>query len=200
MKHAIILAHPNRDSFNAAVANAYAEAVRAFGDEVVMRDLYHLNFDPRLKALEMPWAKGYAPGEDVLIERAMLKDAKVFVFVYPLWFNAPPAMLKGYIDRVFGYGFGYEAGGGGSAPLLTGRCLISFTTSGAPDGWVEETGAVKALRHAFDDYIGAMCGMAVLEHQHFGGVTPRLPEAAAKDKFQAVGETARRLFAPVHAA
>jgi NAD(P)H dehydrogenase (quinone) len=200
MKHAVILAHPSRNSFNAAVARAYAEAVKAFGDEVVFRDLYHLNFDPRLQALEMPWIKGYAPGDDVVIERSLLKDVKVFVFVYPLWFNAPPAMLKGYVDRVFGYGFGYEASGGGSAPLLSGRCLASFTTSGAPDSWVEETGAVKSLRHAFDDHVGAMCGPAVLEHKHFGGITPRLTEDAARANLRAVRDTAVRLFAPVTSA
>jgi NAD(P)H dehydrogenase (quinone) len=199
MKHAIILAHPSRNSFNAAVARTYADAVSAAGDEAVIRDLYHLNFDPRLQALEMPWAKGYAPGPDVVIERAMLKDAKVFVFVYPLWFNAPPAILKGYVDRVFSYGFGYEAGEGGSVPLLTGRCLVSFTTSGAPDAWVEETGAVAALRQAFDDHVAHMCGMAVLEHKHLGGVGPRLSAQAAEERLAAVRATAERLFAPVAA-
>jgi len=198
MKHAIILAHPNPGSFNAAVARAYAETVTSFGDEVVTRDLYHLNFDPRLRALEIPWAKGYAPGPDVAIERQVLKDAKVFVFVYPLWFNAPPAMLKGYVDRVFSYGFGYEAGQGGSAPLLKGRCLVSVTTSGAPDAWVEQSHAVADLRR-FDEHVAQVCGLAVLGHTHLGGITPRLAQDAAEERLATVRETAKSLFAPVMA-
>jgi NAD(P)H dehydrogenase (quinone) len=196
MKHAVIVAHPNPGSFNCAVAQAYAEAVRAFGDEAVVRDLYHLNFDLRLQALEIPWAKGYAPGDDVVIERQVLKDAKVFVLVYPLWFNAPPAMLKGYIDRVFGMGFGYQPAHGASEPLLQGRSLVSFTTSGAPGRWIEETGAVRALRSAFDDHIAEMCGLAVLEHHHFGGVIPNLSPELVGGMLGEVRETARKLFAP----
>jgi NAD(P)H dehydrogenase (quinone) len=195
MKHAIVLAHPNRNSFNAAVARAYADTVASWGDDAIIRDLYNLNFDPRLQALEIPWAKGYAPGPDVVLERQMLKDAKAFVFVYPLWFNAPPAMIKGYVDRVFSYGFGYEAGPGGSVPLLAGRCLVSFTTSGAPDAWVEQSHAVADLRR-FDDHVAAVCGLSVLEHVHLGGVTPRLAPEAARERLDIVRETARRLFAP----
>ena len=196
MKHAVIVTHPNPHSFNCAVAKAYVDAVTGFGDEVVVRDLYHLNFDPRLQALEIPWAKGYAPGEDVIIERQVLADAKVFVLVYPLWFNAPPAMMKGYIDRVFGMGFGYQPGGGGSEPLLSGRILVSFTSSGAPDDWVERTGAVRALRAAFDDHIAEMCGLAVLGHHHVGGVTPGLSKEAVAALLDGVRADARRLFAP----
>lgn len=106
MKHAVIVAHPVRTSFNRSVAEAYRQAVELRGHTVIVRDLYAMNFEPRLQAAEMPRAEGFAPGADVLAEREQLKDVDVFTFVYPLWFNAPPAILKGYIDRVFGFGFG----------------------------------------------------------------------------------------------
>jgi NAD(P)H dehydrogenase (quinone) len=197
MKHAVIVAHPNPSSFNCAVARAYADAVQGFGDNVTVRDLYRMDFDPRLRARELPWAPDYAPGDDVKAEREALAEAKVFILVYPLWFNAPPAMLKGYIDRVFGMGFGYGPASGGSEPLLGGRCLVSFTSSGAPDAWIEETGAVKALRSAFDEHVARMCGLAVLGHRHFGSVTPGMTASAAAARLELVGADARRLFAPV---
>jgi NAD(P)H dehydrogenase (quinone) len=197
MKHAVIVAHPNPGSFTCAVAKAYADAVRGFGDEAVLRDLYRMGFDPCLRASELPWAKDYAPGADVAAEREALSDAKVFVLVYPLWFNAPPAMLKGYIDRVFGTGFGFRSAHAGAEPMLAGRVLVSFTSSGAPATWVEQTGAVRMLQSAFDDHLAQMCGLSVLLHHHFGGVTPGLATEAVDDLLGQVRAAAQARFAPV---
>jgi NAD(P)H dehydrogenase (quinone) len=170
MKHAVIVSHPKAGSFNLAVARAYAAAAKAAGDEVVFRDLYRMKFDPCLRAEEIPDPEGFAPGPDIVAERDLLKDVDVFVLVYPLWFNAPPAMLVGYLDRVFGFGFGFGSGGGGNVPLLTGARLISFTSSGAPRSWLVETGAWEALRAIFDTHFAAVCGLQVLDHIHFGGL------------------------------
>ncbi len=140
MRHVVVLSHPNPSSFGAAVAGDYAAAVRALGHEAEIRDLYAIGFDPRLPASELPWRPGFSAGADVVAERALLADADVVALVYPLWFNAPPAMLKGYVERVFGMGFGYGPGDGGTQPLLNGKRLLSITTSGAPDAWVDHTG------------------------------------------------------------
>ena len=130
MKHAVILAHPALKSLNAAIARTYADAVEGLGHEVIVRDLYRMRFDPCLSAAEIPGPKAPVFRKDVVGERARLADVDVFAFVYPLWFNAPPAILKGYVDRVFSMGFGFTPGFGGTEPALTGRRLISFTTSG----------------------------------------------------------------------
>lgn len=172
MKHAIIVAHPNPDSFNATIAKAYCEAVKARGSAAILRDLYAMDFDPRLKAEEIPSPKGFQPAEDVRAERALLKDVDVFAFVYPFWVNAPPAILKGYIDRVFGLGFAYQPGSGGIEPMLTGRKMISFTSSGAPTDWVKKTGAWDAERKLFDEHVGLVTGLRIVDHIHFGNVIP----------------------------
>ncbi len=180
MKHAVILAHPNRKSLNAAIAEAYgAEALR-LGHDVVLRDLYAMRFDPRLRLAEIPGAQGPTFGDDVLDERARLAEVDVFALVYPFWFNAPPAILKGYVDRVFGMGFGFAPGAEGNAPALPGRRLISFTTSGAPDHWVRATGALHDLTRLFDRHLAATCGLTVQDHVHFGGVVSDLSEVAAE--------------------
>lgn len=176
MKHAVILAHPNPKSVNAALAFAYADALRSFEHTAIVRDLYGMAFDPCLHADELPWAEDYAPRPDVVAERQAIADADAITFVYPFWFNAAPAILKGYVDRVLGTGFGYASGPGGNAPLLTGRSLLSITTSGAPDHWVARTSALSDLRHAFDDHIADTCGLSVLDHVHFGAITPGIRE------------------------
>ena len=178
MKHALIVAHPSKDSFAMAMAHAYAGAATAKGDAVVLRDLYRMEFDPCLHADELPWARGSKPRGDVLAERKLLAGVDVFAFVYPFWFNAPPAILKGYVDRVFGTGFGYEATSSGNKPLLGGKRLVSVTSSGAPKHWVEETGALDAERKLFDEHIAAVCGMSVIDHLHFGRIAPGIREDA----------------------
>lgn len=195
MKHAVILAHPDPKSFNASVAGAYVSSVLALGHQVVLRDLYALDFDPRLGRRELPWKRGYAPRKDVRTERAALADADVFVFVYPLWFNTPPAILKGYVDRVFGMGFGFQASSGVSDPMLVDKKLLSFTTSGAPETWLRDTGALAALTQLFDKHLSAMCGLRVLDHVHIGAVTPLMSKEGVEASLKAVDETVGRYFA-----
>lgn len=196
MKHAVVIAHPNPQSLTCAAGAAYAEAVEALGHQVVVRDLYRMGFDPCLKASEVPGPEGVRFGEDVEQERALLADVDVFAFVYPFWFNAPPAILKGYVDRVFSMGFGYEPGFGGTRPKMEDRRLISFTTSGAPEEWVRDTGAMTALAALFDTHLARVCGMAVVDHVHSGGVTPAMGAEAAAEILAKVREAARRAFAP----
>jgi NAD(P)H dehydrogenase (quinone) len=145
------------------------------GQDADVRDLYAERFDPCLKAEEIPGPGEPKPGADVVAEREKLAAADVFAFVYPLWFNAPPAMLKGYVDRVFGMGFGY---GPGMEPRLEGKKMISFSSSGAPSQWVRETGAWRALRNIFDEHLAQVCGLEVIDHVHFGEISPGITNEA----------------------
>lgn len=195
MNHAVVLAHPNRDSFNAAVASAYVECLKGLGQAVVLRDLYAMKFDPCLKTGEIPGPGAYAPEPDVLAERALLAKVDVFTFIYPFWFNAPPAILKGYVDRIFSMGFGYEPDFGGTRPGLTGRRLMSFSSSGAPDTWVRSTGALANLQTVFDHHLAAVCGMTVLDHIHFGAIVSNIVPEAVEASLDQVRATTREHFA-----
>lgn len=194
MKQALIVAHPRIRSFTMAMAEAYAEAARHEGAEVVLRDLYRLGFDPLLHMEELPDHEGFQPRADVMDERSVIGDADVFVFVYPLWFNAPPAMLKGYVDRVFGMGFGYSRFGlEGNRPLLSDRRLVSFTSSGAPQDWVESSGAWEAMRKHFDDHLAAVTGLNLIGRHNIGGVTPGLREDVVEGHARDIAEIAKRI-------
>ncbi|MEI9990992.1 MAG: NAD(P)H-dependent oxidoreductase [Rhizomicrobium sp.] len=191
MKHAVIVAHPNTESFTASLASAYREAGLAAGHDVIFRDLYAMGFDPRLAESEIPWSKHFALKDDVIAERALLQDVEVFAFFYPIWLNSPPSILKGYLERVFGLGFAYRREGAGNAPLLKGRKMISFTASGAPTEWVIQSGAWAAMRTLFDSHFAAVCGMEVVDHAHFGGIHPGI----RADSVQNDAETVRATFA-----
>ena len=172
MKHIVILAHPGRGSFNASVAKAYCEAAGALGHDAQLRDLYAMNFDPRLQETELPFSPHFRPADDVVRERKIIADADVYALVYPLWLNTPPAILKGYLERVFGFGFAYGRNGRGSEPMLEGKKLISFSSSGAPLQWVRDTGAFEAIRVLFDNHLAGVCGFEQAGHLHHGGIVP----------------------------
>jgi NAD(P)H dehydrogenase (quinone) len=177
VKHAVIFAHPCQQSFTASVAKAYAKACEALGHGVVQRDLYGIEFDPRLRLEEIPTNPAFQPGPDVMAEREMLKSCDVFALVYPLWLNSPPAILKGYLERVFGFGFAYGGDGHSYNPLLKGRKLISFSSSGAPTDWLKQKGSFGAMQNLFDDYFAELCGLASLQHVHFGSMRAGASEA-----------------------
>ena len=194
MKHAVIIAHPKPASFTASVAQAYVRACEVQGHGATVRDLYRMGFDPCLKQTELPFEPSFRPGSDVVAERDILRDCDVFAFFYPLWLNAPPAMLKGYLERVFGFGFAYGAQGRSYNPLLAGRKLISFSSSGAPADWLEQTGSLGAVRALFDQYFAQLCGMTVLDHEHVGNVTPGASAYFVQARLDDVGRIVERHF------
>jgi NAD(P)H dehydrogenase (quinone) len=194
LKHAVTLAHPNERSFAAAVASAYTCAAQSLGHVVIQRDLYRMNFDPCLKPSEIPSEKPFGPESDVITERALLKDVDVFALVYPLWLNAPPAIMKGYLERVFGFGFAYGADGRSFNPLLAGRKLITFSSSGAPLAWVQRIGAFDAIHTLFDCYFADLCGMDSLDHVHFGNIRPGASEDFIHARLNEVHESVIKHF------
>jgi NAD(P)H dehydrogenase (quinone) len=194
MKHAVVLAHPAEQSLNRAIAETYLEAARGLGHTAELRDLYAMGFDPCLKAVEIPGPQAPVFGADVQAERATLADVDVFAFVYPFWFNAPPAILKGYVDRIFGMGFGFEPAFGGTEPRLRGRKLVSFTTSGAPEHWLRDTGALGDLARLFDAHLAGTCGLEVVDHVHFGGMVSGITQEAFDDTLRQVKHAVRHHF------
>jgi NAD(P)H dehydrogenase (quinone) len=174
MNHAVIFSHPNPDSYTAAVAHAYRKAAISLGHGVLMRDLYRMKFDPRLGMSELG-RNSYDCPDEISRERDLLRDIDVFAFVYPLWLYTPPAMIKGYLERVFGFGFAYGPGGNSANPMLAGRKLLFFTSSGLPEEWGAETGNFEALATSFSRYFASVCGLQLVEHVNFGG----LPGASA---------------------
>lgn len=179
-KHAVIVAHPDADSFTMAVARAYCETVTARGQIAVFRDLYRLGFDPVLKAAERPTAAAFTPAPDVAAELGELRGADIFVLVYPIWFGAPPAMIKGYIERVFGAGF---SGPGRAAhlhkpthELLGGKQLLTFTSSGSTKDWLDAQGAWLSLQTLFDGYLARTFWMDTPDHVHFESIVEGVDE------------------------
>ena len=127
IKHSVIVAHPEAESFTMAVAQRYCAAVTAQGQEAVLRDLYRIGFDPVLKADERAPGAGFQPRPDVAVELDQLAGSAAFVLIYPIWFGTPPAIIKGYVERVLGAGMTPKSMthhlGQAPHPLLGGKHL-----------------------------------------------------------------------------
>lgn len=196
IKHAIIVCHPSEASFTLSAARRYEAAVRAHGHETVLRDLYREGFDPVLREEE----RHGQPGMDVASEWAMLGKVDVFVLVHPIWFGTPPAMLKGYIDRVFGAGRSLGLGTGGDSERLTGTRLVSLTSSGSHRAWLDEKGVLTSLRTVYDRYMSDVFGFAETHRYHFDGIADEVPEREIRMHLHEVEKAAREVMARMHPA
>ena len=197
-RHAVILCHPEANSFNRAIADTYCMAVKQNGHDAVLRDLYAMNFDPVLKAQERPTGDGFTPSPDVRQELELLAACDVFVLVYPIWFGTPPAMLKGYIDRVLGAGVDPKSVRDRSShSILGGKRLLSFTTSAMSEPWLNEQGQWMSLRYIFDHYLAHAFGMRSDDHVHFANISPGMEPRWAEQHLYEVGQQARRTCASV---
>lgn len=132
MKVLIILGHPDSGSLNHAIASAVRDDMRAAGHEVVFHDLYAERFDPLLDTDEIPDGARIPP----LVQSHChdLCSADGIVIVHPNWWGQPPAILKGWIDRVFRPGLAYrfqegDSGEGIPIGLLRAKAAVVFNTS-----------------------------------------------------------------------
>lgn len=193
--HLIVLGHPSPDSFNAAMACCYIEAAQSVHHDAMLRDLYALGFDPLLKESERMPDGTTSASSDIEAEINLLKQCDVLTFVYPLWFGMPPAIIKGYIDRVLGAGFRVDdlkrSGGG----VLRGKRLAVITSSGSPRTWLEEQGMWVSLRQSFDEYLKTVFGFTRCDHYHADAVGNDMSEADANRIMFEVREFARSVCA-----
>ncbi|PWE29380.1 flavodoxin family protein [Maritimibacter sp. 55A14] len=144
----IVHAHPEPKSYNGALTRSAERALREAGGTVTVSDLYRTGFDPvehaghyanraetgsfaALNEQRHAWTIGTLP-EDVAAEIDNLERADLVILQFPLWWHGPPAMLKGWMDRVFVSGGLYTSRMRYDAGYFRGRRALAAVTTGAP--------------------------------------------------------------------
>jgi len=130
MNISIILAHPNPGSFNHAIAATAAATLSQGGHRVTVHDLYQEQFDPLLTGAELARDAGLAA---VVAQHCReVAGADGLIIVHPNWWAMPPAILKGWLDRVLRPEVAYRFVAGKSVGLLRARAALVFNTSNTP--------------------------------------------------------------------
>jgi putative NADPH-quinone reductase len=135
MKISVILAHPTAGSFNHAIASKAVKVLKREGRDVRFHDLYQEKFDPLLTDGEIAKAAPLPPG--IQWHCREIAEADGIVVIHPNWWGQPPAILKGWVDRVIRPGVAYEflegdQGDGIPKGLLRAGAAVIFNTSNTP--------------------------------------------------------------------
>ena len=188
----VILAHQRQGSFCHAIAAEAVEQLRAAGHEVVFHDLYQEGFDPLLPDAEIP--KGATL--DPVIQRHCrdVSQADGFVIVHPNWWAMPPAILKGWLDRVLRQGVAYEFAATGVLGLLKGKSALVLTTSNTPrDDELRLFG--DPLENLWRACIFNFCGVEDVPRRNFESIILSTPEQR-REWLAEVRQMIQRRFPP----
>ncbi|ARQ67881.1 NAD(P)H-dependent oxidoreductase [Streptomyces marincola] len=180
----IVTAHPEPRSLNASLAGFAAAELRAAGHEVRVSDLYAMKWKAGVDAddfsghdpaerLDVVAASGRATREgrlaaDIAAEQEKLLWADAVILQFPLWWFSVPAVLKGWIDRVFTHGFGYgdkDMPRYGDGTLAGRRAMLSVTVGAREDAFSDRGihGALNDVLFPLQHGLLYYTGMEVLQ-------------------------------------
>jgi NAD(P)H dehydrogenase (quinone) len=177
----IVHAHPEPRSFNRALTDVAVELLTAAGGAVQVSDLYAIGFkatadaddfgereDPEFLRLDREQTYSHeraAVAADIRAEQEKVAWADLLILQYPMWWFGPPAILKGWADRVFTRGFAYAPGRKYDTGLMRGkRAMLSVTTGTSADTYAPDgiDGALLDILWPVHNGLLRYCGFDVL--------------------------------------
>lgn len=170
MRISVILAHPDERSFNHAIALAAVTQLEYNGHEVYFHDLHKEVFDPLLACDEIP--KDASLPAAITTHCEEIAEADGIIIVHPNWWGQPPAILKGWVDRVIRPGIAYEflendSGEGVPNGLLKAKTAIVFNTTNT-EAEREKLVFGDPLETIWKNCIFGLCGVTHFYRRMFG--------------------------------
>jgi len=146
-----VLDHPDTNSFSSAIAHAFCAGAKAAGHTTELADLHAENFDPRWTMADIAAdGTGQLP-DDVLAEQERINRADAIGFVFPLFWWGMPAMTKGWIDRVWSWGWAYDQLDDPETSLQRPRTGVLLVPAGARSDEMDDMGYSSAIETAWID-------------------------------------------------
>lgn len=175
MKVSIILGHQQTGSFNHAIAAVAKQTLEANGHAVILHDLYAEHFDPILPNDEIRGGT-----RDALVQQHLdeIAEAEGIIVIHPNWWASPPAILKGWLDRVLRQGVAYHFVDGAPVGLLKADNALVFTTSNTPKD-VELKWFGDPLENFWTTCVLRYCGAKNVERTNYESVIMSSPEQRA---------------------
>ena len=132
----VVIDHPNPKSFTHALAEQFAKGAIEAGHSIEIADLHAEGFDPRWSMADIEADEGAASPEDISSEQARIERCDAVCMVYPLFWFGMPAMLKGWLERVWAWGWAYDQLDDHNKSLQKPRTAVLLVPAGAnPDSW-----------------------------------------------------------------
>jgi NAD(P)H dehydrogenase (quinone) len=170
MNYLVVYTHPNPVSFNHTIMQIISEELREREQDLRVRDLYALGFDPVIKMSDYEAIARAEVPEDIRTEQGHILWANIIIFIFPIFWAGIPAQLKGYIERVFTQGFAYEFVESRFRGLLKDKKVVIINTTGGSLQMYESSGMLESIRQTIDGGIFRFCEMEVLGHKFFMNV------------------------------
>ena len=159
-KALVVLAHPAERSLGRMFAQTAHDHLSASGHQATFLDLYEADFDPVLTSAERAAYYETAPQIEAVGDQAeLLAQSETLVFVFPTWWFGMPAILKGWIDRVFapGIAFDHASDFGPIKPRLTNlKKVVVITTLGSP-AWIDWLIMRRPVRRILKTAVFGLC-------------------------------------------
>jgi len=169
MKINIIYSNHHQGNFNEDLLEKIKKFLLSEGHEFVIRDLYKINFDPVLRTRDFELISSGQTPEDIALEQDFVRWADLMIFIYPVWWGGMPAIVKGYIDRVFSWGFAYKSNANGPYPLLTDKKAMIMSTMGQSREDYEN-GMFQSMNLINNEGIFGFCGIEVAGQHYFTSI------------------------------
>ena len=193
MQNLIILAHPTQGSFCHQILDKTVEIAKEMEIETRIRDLYEMKFNPVMNHRDVEVVEGNEQPEEIIAEQEIINQADFITLIYPIWWGSMPAILKGYIDRVFTFGFAFEAGDQGPVGMLTDKRVLVLNTHGAPKEVYERQGMYEAMNTVSNVAIFEFTGMEVFMNKYYSSIN-KVDNPTKEIFLEDVESTVRRFF------
>ncbi|MEO0329014.1 MAG: NAD(P)H-dependent oxidoreductase [Pseudomonadota bacterium] len=131
-----VVSHPNQKSFSHALAHSFRKGAEETGNTVEIADLHAEEFDPIWSMSDVEHAEGAAVPDDIRKEQVRIERCDAVCLVFPLYWFGMPAMMKGWIDRVWSWGWAYDQLEDHNKSLQKPRTIVLLVPAGAnPNEW-----------------------------------------------------------------